>query len=192
MKLILSGGGKGKTTKKLDELFKKLVLNGKVLYLPQARKEKEYSKCLEWVKKNIHENAEINLTVKNLKKYKGIFIGGGNTFKLLHELKELFEKLRKFDGIIYGGSAGAAIFGKSIITCSDSDENKVKLKNLNGLNLVNGYSIYCHYTNQDEFIKKLNMKVIALPESSGLFIDDKIKVIGKAFVFDKEKKKLMI
>ncbi|MAG20401.1 hypothetical protein CL618_03140 [archaeon] len=199
MKLILSGGGKGKETEEIDTLFKELV-SGKVLYLPQARKEKEYNSCLNWVKQNIHKNSEIDLTIKDLEKYEGIFIGGGNTFKLLYEFKEtkFFDLLKNFKGVIYGGSAGAIIFGKDIITASDADKNQVKLKDTLGFNLVKGYSIFCHYTKRDDkvikkMIKKYNLKIIALPNSSALLIDNNITVIGNnCFIFDKEKREIKV
>ena len=57
--------------------------------------------------------------------------GGGNTYKLLDCLKKngAFEKIRRYlledDGIVYGGSAGAIIFGKDLDSCN-TDDDKIK------------------------------------------------------------------
>ena len=56
--------------------------------------------------------------------YSAIFIGGGNTFKLLKGIKDrgAFSKLKDFinnNGIIFGGSAGA------IILCALPEEDTI-------------------------------------------------------------------
>ena len=64
MRLILSGGGKGRKTKRMDSLFFDLVRNGKVVFLPHSRDEKDFENSLEWMKKNLflpysHNNFEM-------------------------------------------------------------------------------------------------------------------------------------
>lgn len=209
MNLILSGGGKGQQTKIIDDLFKKLInKNKKILYLPQARNKEEYQACLEWVKANIHPNSIMfenlkNKTIQDLQQIGAIFIGSGNTFKLIHELRNSnFLKILKIfiknNNLVYGGSAGAVIFGKTIKTAEKGhirDENLVNLKNFNGLNLIKNYSIACHYIKEDEnIILSLNKKIIALPEGSALYIKNKeIKLIGlkEAAIFENNKKRIL-
>jgi len=212
MKLILSGGGKGQQTKIIDDLFKKLInKNKKILYLPQARNQKEYSDCLEWVKNNIYPDSIMfeslqNKTFDDLKEIGAIFIGGGNTFKLMYELRtsnflKILKKFIKNNNLVYGGSAGAVIFGKTIKTAEKGhirDKNLVKLKNFNGLNLIKGYSIVCHHIKEDENeILNLNKdikKIIALPEGSALYIkNNETKLIGleEAIIFENNKKRIL-
>lgn len=196
-KLILSGGTGKNNEEKLNSLFLKLVKDKPILYIPIARETKDYSECYDWIN-SILKNKKINMLVDfKLQKIKlddfgGIYIGGGNTFKLLKDIKEskFDKKLKDFKGIIFGGSAGAIIFGKNIETAawgSIKDENKVKLKNLKGLNWVNGYNIRAHYLKKErdetsKFVKKTKTPIIALPEDSGIYVDNK-KVVPVNHVY---------
>jgi len=214
MQLIFSGGGKGEQTKDIDNLFLDLVGDKKVLLIPHAREKNEFQSSLDWVKENIFatknypqvyllENLD-NVTLKDLRDVRGIFIGGGNTFKLLNEIKKSkFDKvLKQFadnGGIIYGGSAGAIILTKNILTASPLDKNELGLKDLEGLNFFRNKGVFCHYTNKfdksiKEISKDLNIDIFCLPEGSGLYIeDDKIKVIGskEAFLLNEKSKNIL-
>ncbi|MEK6934766.1 MAG: hypothetical protein AABW46_02710, partial [Nanoarchaeota archaeon] len=92
------------------------------------------------------------------------------------------------DGLVYGGSAGAVILGKDVIT--SNDKNEVEIKNTEGLN---------YNENKDSVIKeirdKYNLKIVALPEGTGLFVDNGtiiIKGVKSAFIFDKEKREIKV
>ena len=137
MRLILCGGGDGEQVKESYELFANLVNGGKVLYIPLAWNNGNMETCINWLKKEMEPFGVIDIedvldakeiTKEKLSKYKGVFIGGGNTFKLLKMLKdtEAFNNLKEFlnnNGVIMGASAGALIFGKSIDTCLKDDLN---------------------------------------------------------------------
>lgn len=208
MKLFLSGGGSGSKSLELDTLFANSLDKSKpLLYIPIAidKVRHPYPECLKWItgvfsklgvskielwgEKELENNRDTDLT-----KFSGIYIGGGNTYYLLSELKRTrflskLEKIANKDLPIYGGSAGAIIFGRNIST--SPDENAVNLMDLAGLNLVNGYSIFCHYDNPEEadFVRKYredynDSKTIALPENCGLFISNEvIEVVGPGFAF---------
>ncbi len=215
MKLILSGGGSGKQTTELDSKFASLVDKSKpLLYIPVAidTKTHPYPGCLEWLKEtfdplrikkyDMWTEEDLSKGEKiDVKNFGGIYIGGGNTPYLLKTLKE--SGMWKFlkDAIkenipIYGGSAGAIIFAKSIIPSLSADENKVHLENFEGMNLISNREIWCHYDEDNdkiirEFIETYNLKeIVALPEETGLFITDKIKVIGNksAYMFSANSK----
>ena len=123
----------------------------------------------------------------NLENYKAVFIGGGNTFKLLKEIKEsnfdcTLKEYFNNGGFVYGGSAGTIIFGKIIKTSSHADKNFVNLKDLNGLNLLNGYDVWCHYNEMKDKseILKLDLQTIVLYEESGIIFDgNEFKTVGK-------------
>lgn len=211
MKLFLSGGGSGEQSKELDELFAKQLDKSKpLLYIPIAidKKKHPYKECLKWLKgtfnqlgvKNyrlLDEEHLVDYNKVNLYDFSGIYIGGGNTSYLLKTLKELnfwnvLKRALKESLPIYGGSAGAIIFAKTITPSLNDDENFVKLTDFSGMDTLKGKDIFCHYStlkegNVKDIIKKYNLnKIIALSEETGLQIsDDKIKVIGKksAFLF---------
>lgn len=215
MRIFLCGGGSGEKTilanKKLDEVINH---NRPILYVPLAMDATKhpYDECYEWVKKEL-SNVDVpsiemvksfrELSEKKLDDYSAIFIGGGNTYSLLKGLKESnsLEKIRDFinnDGVVFGGSAGAIIFGKDIDCCGCMDNNDVELKDTSGLDILNGISLFCHYTNKksklSEEENKIRMDgftnylldyslnretVLGLPEEDTIFIDnDKIEIIG--------------
>ena len=197
MKLLLSGGGSPEQVKEIDEFFAGYVNGGKVLYIPVAMDDIPYEECLKWFK-SVYEKygvTKIDMCTnlqesKNLDEYIAIFIGGGNTFKLLKEIKEsnFDKKLIQYlndDGFVYGGSAGAIIFSSSIDTASYADANNVNLKDLSSLNLLNDHRIWCHYDGVNGMDELMNLKgkIIALYEESGLFYDgNKLNIIGKPYV----------
>ena len=191
MKLLLSGGGEPDQVKPLDEYFTNYVKDGKILYIPVAMDKIPYDDCEKWFRETYAKynlnNIEMCTNLKeinDLNNYKAIFIGGGNTFKLLKEIKESnFDiKLKDYlnnNGFIYGGSAGAIIFGKTIESAIHADKNTVNLKDLNGLNILDDYDVWCHYKETDN-LKDLNRKTIVLYEESGILYDGKeIKTVGK-------------
>lgn len=62
-------------------------------------------------------------------------------------------------------------------------KNYLRLNNFAGLNIIDGYKIWCHYNIKDESdLKKIKGKIIVLYEESGLFYDGvKMQSIGKSF-----------
>ena len=147
MKLLLCGGGCGEQTIEANKKFNEIIDHTKpLLYVPLAMDENKhpYDGCLEWI---TGELSSVNipkiemvrsfeeLASKNFNDYCAIFIGGGNTYNLLKGLKVsgTFNKIREYinnDGIVYGGSAGAIIFGYDINSCLAMDENNVNLEEL--------------------------------------------------------------
>src|ERR1035437_3490286 len=187
MKLFLSGGGSGKDSYELDKKFIEVIDSAKpVLYIPIAINSVKhpYPDCLEWIKSNFAPFGFTNFVMwtegdlKNKKEedfeqFGGIYIGGGNTFKLLSELKDfgtfqILKYLAEIDIPIYRGSAGAIIWTRTIIPAFSADPNDINLKDFSALNLLQNNHIWCHYeSSMDEYIQnfqkenKLN-KIIAL------------------------------
>ncbi len=204
MKLFLGGGGGGADSIELDKKFvASLDLSKPLLYIPIATNTAKYpySGCVTWLSsvlgplgvKNIVMWTEEDLKAKTKEEFalfSGIYIGGGNTYKLLKELKEfgtfdILSILAKEGMSIYGGSAGAIILAKTIIPARFLDENKVGLTDFSALDLVQGYNIWCHYTGAEDdsiidYMKKYNLqKIIAIPENAGLIVSEKeIEEVG--------------
>jgi dipeptidase E len=213
MKLFLSGGSKRAFV--LDKKFMEMVDKSKLmLYIPIAinTKKHAYSECFEWIKKYFSEfnfsNIKMITNLKGIKKsdlnkFGSVYIGGGNTPYLLKELKEsgFYEHLKYLidkDIPLAGGSAGAIIFGNTIIPSLIADENKVGLKDFNALNKIQGYDLDAHYESSMDkeirrYMKEHNLKkVIALPEYCGIYVHNKkMTILGEhsAFIFDSRGKR---
>ncbi len=230
MRLFLNGGGCGKQTVLAYQEIHKIIDHSKpVLYVPLAMDESEhpYDDCYQWVQEEISvihiPTIEMvrsfeELAEKDFHDYSMIFIGGGNTYKLLKGIKttKSFEKFQKYiedNGIIYGSSAGAVIFGKDINSIEIMDQNDVGLKDTSGFNVFQDTSLFVHYTNyrskytEEEnkhlteqytnFIvdyTKKHEKVIAYPEENTIFFDgEKIQMIGKSpyYLFENGEKEII-
>lgn len=204
MKVFLCGGGCGTQTMEANKRLNEVIDHSKpCLYIPLAMESDMYDSCYEWIKGEL-KNVDIpyiemirsakELVTKDLSDYSVIFLGGGNTFKLLSNLKSsnAYEKIRDYlehGGVAFGGSAGAIIFGEDIEPCGLDDPNEVDLKETSGYDLLNGLSLFCHYSNaaaekieqNKQFLLKLSnqRKIVALPEEVTLFVNDnRIEVIG--------------
>ena len=144
-----------------------------------------------------------NEVFSNLDRFDAVYIGGGNTYRLLDEIYSagIDKHLSRFidkGGSYYGGSAGAIIMGKSIDTVLE--ENDKNYKYHEGLKKAGCYSFIAHFDiKNDDKIQKINTfllnhksPVIAIPEGTGLIIENKsIRTIGKlpAFAFRPNEKK---
>jgi dipeptidase E len=216
MNLFLSGGGDREDSVLLDKKFLEQVnFNLPILYIPIALHGRPYADCLEWVRGTFSplgfdnfvmwdENDLQGKTIEDYKQFGGIYIGGGNTFRLLRDLKELgtFDILKNLaeEGMpIYGGSAGAIIFARTIIPALPYDDNEsIGLSDFTGLNVLHDDDIWCHYNDtMDALIQNYRNKfslerIIALPDNVGLFVSKAgTKVIGlsNAIIIDKNGRK---
>lgn len=192
-KLFLSGGGSEKDSFELDSLFVKSFIKKKILYIPLAATldAMGYEGCYDWITATLSAHTEDfleiimslnleNVTSEGLNQFGSVYIGGGNTYHLLKIFNDsgFSQKLLDYylqGGIVYGGSAGAIILGKDIGTVEE--ENFNLYPSSKGLNLVNNYSIICHYTDElggkvNEYVLSTKYPVIALPEKSGLIIEN--------------------
>ncbi len=189
MNILLSGGGSPEKVVAIDKFFAEKVVNRKVLYVSLAIDKYTNEECEKWFF-SIYSKYGINdfttctdLASCNLDNYGAVFIGGGNPFKLQKLVNEsgFRGKLLDFannDGFIYGVSAGAIILGNDIKVVSYSEENYVDLKEFDGLNLIDDYSIWCHYKSgrvedEKEFLEQATEKLLLLYEESGVYYDGK-------------------
>ena len=210
MKLYLSGGGSGRQNHFAYINFFRIIDKSKpILYIPLAMDSTMYKSCYNWFKNEINSynfdkfemvKSSLELSKLDLNNYSALFIGGGNTYRLLSELNknDNINKIKNYllnGGIVYGGSAGAIIFGKDIDGCKLMDEeNDV---NTEGFNFINNYSLLCHFNNNNLKINKKYLttyskknKILFLPEEDVLVIsDNSIKIIGnhKYAIFNNQK-----
>ena len=212
---ILCGGGSGEQNYYANQKLNEIIDHNKpLLYIPLAMDENvhSYDSCYEWIKKELSQvsfagikmvRSFKDLAEKELNDYSALFIGGGNTYKLLKGLKDngIFSKIIDYldgGGVILGSSAGAVIFGYDINSISMMDPNNVGLKETKGFNVLDGVSIFPHYTNNklelpedenekrfrnftDSIINYSNLvgDVIAIPEEDAIFVHDgKVEILG--------------
>lgn len=190
--LFLAGGGDKSDSLAIDQLFALALNKEKLLvYIPNAMESRPYSECLKWFEsvfrplgvdqfRMVTGVEAVNLGDSLIG---GVYIGGGNTTKLLREvmqsrldswLKRLFVQ-----GVpIYGGSAGAIILGQTVLTAPEAkmlSENEGR-----GLDLLDGFSVLCHYggrENLQSLGSKLKTKLIAIPEKSGVYISSQVLTV---------------
>lgn len=192
MKIFLSGGGNKTDSALLDKEF---ALNIKpkcaLLYIPVAKDKTQHVECLEWFKSVFGSiwNGEIRMLTdlskrKGLSDIGGIYIGGGDTAKLLDEINKTnfgsyLREAQTHDIPIYGGSAGAIVLGKSIKT--DPNINYDHNQSTVGLDMLLCCSVVCHYEEKDkDKITKLAREtspLIILSEKSGAIIKEQ-KIIS--------------
>ena len=198
MKLVLNGGGTDVQVSSARSLLNSLIdSNKKILYIPFAWPDSTYNGCYEFMTGELSDVDKIGIDMvkttdellnKNLSDYSCIYIGGGNTYKLLNDLKssgafdKIYDYLVNNNGIVYGGSAGAIIFGHDLDSCNTDDDNEVGLVDNNGFNLMNGYSLLCHFTSRDSERTLLSKKyllelsktkpIYAIPEEDTIFVDE--------------------
>jgi dipeptidase E len=193
--IYLSGGGSIKETYELDDLFLKNT-GEKILYIPVGLKRTfaGYDGCVDWFMLMIKtHDIEKKVTVwvdlkgKNslidIKNFDAVYIGGASdTFRLHLILNKdlIYESLRKYinnGGIIYGGSGGATILGKTINY--DQVDKNLPIVNDFSAKLLGDYSIYTHfnYSNLYSLKKIMFGDLMIIPEKNGLIVNTKTKEV---------------
>ena len=97
MKLILNGGGVGEQVESARKLLNSLIDNTKkILYIPLAWPDPTFNGCLEFMTGELSDVDKAGIDMvktpeelmnKDFKEYACLYIGGGNTYKLLNCLK---------------------------------------------------------------------------------------------------------
>lgn len=212
MKLFLCGGGSGK---QVEDAYCEFLANidkrKPILYVPLAMDDSKYDDCYEWFSEEVKYlggieyemvYSALELSEKELDNYSALFIGGGNTYKLLSELYSYdnYSKIFKYldnDGVVFASSAGAIVFGLDIDSCLLDDKNIVNIKNTSGFGVLGNYSLLCHLSDSNLAKNKKCLldysrchKLIYLPEEDTIFINNgSISLIGnlECLLFDNKK-----
>lgn len=200
--VFLAGGGNEVDSKSIDDRFVQTInekrLNG-IGYIPLAQNNEKHQSGLDWLRTIFSsrvgkiEMLDIvsRITVDDLHNIGSVYIGGVDTVRLMTRLREqgfdtVLSQFIRQGGLVYGGSAGAIILGKSLLTAPES--SNYNIDDFSGLNLLSGYSIACHYSPEyrDRYVKiakRINGSIIAISEKSGVLFDgNEFEIIGEKIV----------
>ncbi len=182
----------------LDELSKKVEeINALVVAYAQTQEEEFYvnESKQELLKLGVQtvvvKNINDLVDVDKLPDFDLMYVCGGNTFKILHKLREtrldVYITKQVEQGALYVGvSAGSIIAGPDIEIAgwgSEGDENEVNLQDLEGFNFTD-IAVFPHFHEElrrevEEFRKKVEYRVVELTDEQALIvIDDFDKLVG--------------
>jgi dipeptidase E len=187
-RILLGGGGSAEDERPVLECFASWVGGaGPVLYLPIAASDAGEAH-FAWVSSVLNPLGVWRIEMwaslaghapAELDGYGAVFIGGGNTYSLLHQLRttgfdEAIGDFARRGGVVYGGSAGAIVMGWDIGTCAHLDTNEVGLTDTSGLDLLGGDSVWCHYRPADDglihsYVERTGSPALALAETAGVW-----------------------
>jgi dipeptidase E len=188
--IYLGGGGDATDEESLWRAM--LRHHRRVLYWPFALPPERVRGAEEWLASSL---SDLQLDVEletwtgledhhpdELTRMDLLFVGGGNTFQLLHHVRRhrFGPAVRNFvarGGGYYGGSAGAILASSEIRVAVGVDENEVGLTDLTGLGLVRDFDTLPHYDDgqemaAQEWSSNHERVLLGVPERSGLAIRD--------------------
>lgn len=186
--LLLGGGGDADDSAPVDaRLVEAVGGTGTIGYVPHALPRSAFDDCEAWLRETLGRHGDPtvetwrsleSVDAETLAAVDAVYVGGGNTYDLLDELRSaaLLEPLRAYvrdGGVLYGGSAGAILCGPTIETTPD--ENAAGVTDERALDLTGGVDVWCHYEPADdaavgEYVETTERPVVALPERGGVAV----------------------
>jgi len=203
-KILLTSAGfeNPKIGEEFLKLLEKPASEVKVLFIPTASRTDEELYYVGKARKElinvgireeniVNFNLDRELLEEESNKIDVLYVCGGNTFYLLHKIREnkFDEKIKEMlnKEIVYvGASAGSMVMGPDIEVSGikvDWDKNDIGLKDLTGLKLTDK-RISPHYTKGDEkiikkFEKETGKNVTRLTDNQAILIKDgEVKILG--------------
>jgi dipeptidase E len=182
---ILSGGGDSEQAVKTDTYLQSVTASiGSLhcLYIPLALEKEYHQDALRWFTSTYDYISHIDMISDELdaarcikKQYELIYIGGGSTGRLLYTLVDYIADQFKKGVIVYGGSAGAIILGKTI-TVAPEQEFEADRSNV-GFNVLGNTSVVPHFSGtftrrQKAEAMEHDSGLIGISESSGIVFEN--------------------
>jgi len=176
----------------------------RIIYWPFALPATMLASADDWLRANLDRlGAPYELTTwtrledqapRGLEDGHLLFVGGGNTFRLLDQVRRagLVDPVRRFvdeGGDYYGGSAGAVLACTDIAIAEGHDPNEPGLVDLTALGLLRNVAILPHFTEEQvpsgqEWATAKRRTLIGLPENAGLHVArNSYEVVGTGSVY---------
>jgi len=188
-KVFVGGGGSESDEAHLwDELFED---GQRVTIWPFAQPRTRWPAVERWLTSALMPRGDFHVetapeTVEGLKSAlrdaEVLAIPGGNTFDLLaylrrHDLLTAMSSFLAQGGHLYGGSAGAIVFGADISIAELMDDNAVGIKDTRGADLLSGCVVYPHFSSRHEAIARQwavthGVTVLGVAETAGLVVQN--------------------
>jgi dipeptidase E len=206
-RIYLGGGGDPQQAFEVErDFFATLGADARILYVPIAlrRNGVGYESCYDWFASVVASHAQgrdLDFTMllegdpaPDLAAFDGVYVGGGNTYRLIKYMHDsgFGNRIAGFvsgGGTYFGGSAGAMVLGADIRTVEE--ENDQGYLDNSGFNLLGGRSVLCHFSEGQEqraiqMAVSIGTEVIAIPEDSGVVYESgrAPRVIGRAYTFN--------
>jgi dipeptidase E len=124
-----------------------------------------------------------------------LFVGGGNTFRLLDHVRRngFIDAVGQFvdaGGDYYGGSAGALLALSDVSLALHRDENDLDLSDLSALGLVRSFDVLPHFTvaqlgDAIAWSSERKRSLLGIPERSGVVVHaGRVEVAGYEPVYE--------
>jgi dipeptidase E len=196
-RIYLGGGGSPDDETQLWQEF--LAPGLRVVYWPFALARERFSAGRRWLVQalepwdgvgletwtDLHEHDPAELAEVDV-----LFVGGGNTFDLLHHVQVTgwLAPTREHvlsGAVLYGGSAGAVLAGADIAIAGFADPNDVGITDTSGLDVLSGAIVRPHYAGAGDDAEcrrraeESGRTVLAIPERGGLVVEgDDVRAVG--------------
>jgi dipeptidase E len=179
--IFLNGGGDSPETARIDRAFVAALADGPVLYWPHARPTETYAACRAWFGELMAgygvTRIEMDARPRSLAGYGGVYLGGGDTYRLLAAVRTSGLDHLLVDAVrgglpVFGGSAGAIVLGADISTWVPAGESGDAVR---GLDLLGEYSVWAEYEARNaeaarDWCAKRGSPVIALGCAAGVIV----------------------
>jgi dipeptidase E len=195
--LFLGGGGSG-ADERLLWLEMLTATVRRIVYWPFAQAAERHPEAEAWLQDavaNIAADTDVETwstlcerDPAELASFDLLFVGGGNTFRLLQHVREhsFLQPVRDFvhgGGSYYGGSAGAVLACDSVDIAIGHNPNEVGVTDFAALGLLAGVAVLPHYDRSQEASARVYAHqhacvVLGIPERSGLVVREGVMTVA--------------
>jgi hypothetical protein len=189
MRIMLAGSWDERDARPLEETFATWVGAGRLLYLPSglvhpSSKEAGFRRLQRTIASLGVQDADAWMDLnraapRDLFAYDAVYLEGGNTFYLLHQLRahgldQALDEFARAGRPLYGSGAGAIVLGYDISSAEHVDDNALGLADRSGLDLALGHTVWCEYGPGTDrliraYVARTGIPSIGLSETCGFY-----------------------